>query len=385
MNPAVVLVAICSAIVGVSYGMHSPVVPVFAREQLAADYSQVGLIGTANFLPFMFAPFFIGILLDRLNKSYVLLSGILLNVFSIFILSTVQSTLEVTFYRALAGVAHALFWPSCEVLISVHSAPERRVRNISVFIAAWILGFMVGPLIGKLILNAFDYYTLFQLAAATMAVGIVPSVLLRSYGWPAVQKDLEVRTSSVEVAKEIATHPKLAGVILYYAITFGVVLAVYPAYMSDASLTTEDIEIMFFFFGVSRFATLLLLLVTRISRYGELALALAVSTTAVGMIISFSSTSVLSFAVSIALFGLSTSIFYPVTFSLVTMDTPSGHVGSKLGVYNTLFGAGWTAGPIVAGFASDAFGSGSPYLAFFVIGSTFAAAITIFRKGRNHF
>ncbi|MCY1155905.1 MAG: major facilitator superfamily 1 [Nitrososphaera sp.] len=384
MNPAVVLVAICSAIVGVSYGMHSPVVPVFAREQLAADYSQVGLIGTANFLPFMFAPFFIGILLDRLNKSYVLLSGILLNVFSIFILSTVQSTLEVTFYRALAGVAHALFWPSCEVLISINSPPERRVRNISVFIAAWILGFMVGPLIGKLILNAFDYYTLFQLAAATMAVGIVPSVLLRSYGWPAVQKDLEVRASSVEVAKEIATHPKLAGVILYYAITFGVVLAVYPAYMSDASLTTEDIEIMFFFFGVSRFATLLLL-VTRISRYGELALALAVSTTAVGMIISFSSTSVLSFAVSIALFGLSTSIFYPVTFGLVTMDTPSGHVGSKLGVYNTLFGAGWTAGPIMAGFASDAFGPGSPYLAFFVIGSTFAAAITIFRKGRNHF
>lgn len=384
MNPAVVLVAICSAIVGVSYGMHSPVVPVFAREQLAADYSQVGLIGTANFIPFMFAPFFIGILLDRLNKSYVLLSGILLNVFSIFILSTVQSTLEVTFYRALAGVAHALFWPSCEVLISVNSAPERRVRSISVFIAAWILGFMVGPLIGKLILNAFDYYTLFQLAAAAMAAGIIPSVLLRSYGWPAVQKDLEVRASSVEVAKEIATHPKLAGVILYYAITFGVVLAVYPAYMSDASLTTEDIEIMFFFFGVSRFATLLLL-VTRISRYGELALALAVSTTAVGMIISFSSTSVLSFAVSIALFGLSTSIFYPVTFSLVTMDTPSGRVGSKLGVYNTLFGAGWTAGPIVAGFASDAFGPGSPYLAFFVIGSTFAAAITIFRKGRNHF
>jgi MFS family permease len=384
MNHAIVLVAICSGIVGISYGMHSPIVPVFAREQLAADYSQVGLIGTANYLPYMFAPFFIGILLDRLNKSYVLLSGILLNVFSIFILSSVQSTVEVIPYRALAGFAHALFWPSSEVLISINSAPDRRVRNISVFIAAWILGFMVGPIIGKLILNAFDYYALFQLAAATMAVGIVPAVLLRSYGWPAVQKDLEVRASSVEIAKEIATHPRLSGVILYYAITFGVVLAVYPAYMSDASLTTEDIEVMFFFFGVSRFVTLLLL-VTMISRYGELALALAVSTTAAGMLISFSSTSFLSFAVSIALFGLSTSVFYPVSYSLVTMNTPSGHVGSKLGVYNTLFGAGWTAGPIAAGFASDAFGSGSPYLAFFIIGTTFAAATIIFRKGNNHF
>ena len=193
MNRAVVLIAICSAMVGVSYGMHSPIVPVFAREQLAADCSQVGLIGTVNYLPYMFAPFFVGILLDRLNKSYVLLSGILLNVFSIFLLSIVQSILEIMLYRALTGVAHALFWPSCEVLISINSSMDRRVRNISVFIAAWILGFMVGPIIGKLVLNVFDYSTLFQLAPIILAVGVVPSILLRSYGWPAVQKDLEVQ------------------------------------------------------------------------------------------------------------------------------------------------------------------------------------------------
>jgi MFS family permease len=69
----------------------------------------------------------------------------------------------------------------------------------------------------------------------------------------------------------------------------------------------------------------------------------------------------------------------------VTRNTPSEHVGSKLGVYNSLFGIGWTAGPIMAGFASDAFGSGSPYLAFFIIGTTFTAAIAVFRKDSNHF
>jgi predicted MFS family arabinose efflux permease len=89
------------------------------------------------------------ILLDRFNKSYVLLSGILLNVFSIFLLSIVPSILEIMLYRALTGVAHALFWPSFEVMISINSATDRRVRNISVFIGAWILGFMVGPIIGK--------------------------------------------------------------------------------------------------------------------------------------------------------------------------------------------------------------------------------------------
>jgi MFS family permease len=384
MNRAILLIAICSAIVGTSYGMHSPIVPVFAREQLAAEYSQVGLIGTANYLPYMFAPFFIGMLLDRLNKSYVLVSGIMLNVFSILMLSTVHSTLEVVLYRTLAGVAHALFWPSSEVLTSINSSSESQVRSISMFLGAWILGFMVGPVIGKMILNLFDYSALFQLAAATMAVAVVPSVLLRRYGWPSVQRTREVRAGSVQVIREIIKHPGLGGVILYYAITFGVVLAVYPAYMSDASLTTGDIEMVFFFFGAARFATLTLV-VARVSRYSELSLAFAISTTAVGMIVSFLFPSVLAFAISISLFGLSTSIFYPVSFSLVTRNTPSEHVGSKLGIYNTIFGAGWTAGPIMVGFASDAFGSGSPYLAFFIIGATFAAAIAIFRKDSNHF
>lgn len=378
MNRAVLLVAICAAIVGISYGMHSPVVPVFARDELAADYSQIGLIGMVNYLPYMFAPFFVGMLLDKVNKSYMLVSGMLLNVFSIYMLTTVQTVPELMFYRALAGVAHALFWPSAEVLISTNSPPDKRVKSISTFIASWILGFMVGPLIGKIVLDVSDFFALFQIAAAVMAAGIVPSVILRKFGWPAVQKDLEVRTGTAQILKEVTDHPALSSVILYYAVTFGVMLAVFPAYMSEASLTSQDIEILFFIFGIARFVTLMA--IPRIAVHGILALALAVAATAIAMFISFAFTSILSFAVSIALVGLATSIFYPVTFSIVTRDTPSGRIGSKLGVYNTLFGAGWTAGPVMAGVSSDAFGSGSPYFAFAIAGSILAGSIAIVKK-----
>jgi DHA1 family multidrug resistance protein-like MFS transporter/DHA1 family quinolone resistance protein-like MFS transporter len=358
--------------------MHSPVVPVFARDELAADYSQVGLIGMVNYLPYMFAPFFVGMLLDRINKSSMLVSGILLNIFSIAMLATVQTVPDLMFYRALTGVAHALFWPSAEVLISTNSPPSKRVNSISTFIASWILGFMAGPLIGKLVLDMSDFGTLFQIAAIVMAAGIVPSVILRKYGWPAVQKDLEVRAGLAQIVREVTTHPALSSVILYYAITFGVVLAVFPAYMSEASVTSQDIEILFFVFGIARFATLVM--VPKIAGHGLLALALAVVATAVAMFLSFAFTSILSFAVAIALVGLATSIFYPVTFSLVTRDTPSGEIGAKLGVYNALFGAGWTAGPLMAGIASDAFGSGSPYLAFAIAGSILAGSITVIKK-----
>jgi MFS family permease len=358
--------------------MYSPVVPVFARDELAADYSQVGLIGMVNYLPYMFAPFFVGILLDRINRSSMLVSGLLLNIFSIFMLTTVQTVPDLMFYRALAGVGHAFFWPSAEVLISTNSPPNGRVKSISMFIASWILGFMVGPLFGKLVLDMYDFDTLFQTSAIMMAAGIAPSVFLRKFGWPAVQKDLEVRTGMTQIVKEVTTHPALSSVILYYAITFGVVLAVLPAYMSEASLTSQDIEILFFVFGIARFATLVM--VPKISGHEVLALVLAVAATAIAMFLSFAFTSVLSFAVAIALVGLATSIFYPVTFSLVTRNTPSGQIGAKLGVFNALFGAGWTAGPVMAGIASDAFGSGSPYFAFAIVGGILAGSITVIKR-----
>ena len=125
--------------------MYSPLVPVFSAEEMGADYSQVGLIGMANYIPYMFAPLFVGMMLDRTNKSFVLAGGIALASFSVFMLSFVNDIPEAMFYRLLAGIAHALFWPSSEVLISSSSGQNARVKGIAIFTAAWVGGFMVGP------------------------------------------------------------------------------------------------------------------------------------------------------------------------------------------------------------------------------------------------
>lgn len=384
-NRAILFVSACAAIVGISYGMYSPIVPVFARDVLGADYSEIGLIGTVNYLPYMFAPFFVGMVLDRVNKAYMLAAGIALAVFSVFMLSTVQSVPEIMLWRALAGIAHAFFWPSSEVLISTNSAAETRVKGIAVFTGAWVAGFMVGPLIGRLVLDTYDYGALFQLAGVAMAAALVPSLMLHRYGRPIVaQREVEFRASSMlQVVKEVATYPVVSSVLLYYAVTFGVVLTVYPAYMREASLTDQDIETLFFVFGLSRFATLYF--VGRLARYGTIALAMAVAATAVGMLISFAFASLLTFAVALMLFGLATSIFYPVTLNIVTRNMPAEKMGERLGVYEALFGVGWTIGPIAVGLSSDAFGSSSPYLAFFIIGSALSGAIALSaaRKGNS--
>lgn len=373
---AIAFVAACAAIVGFAYGMHSPIVPVFAREELSADFSQVGVIGMVNFLPYMLAPFFVGMMLDRTNKVFMLSGGIALNIFAIFMLSQANSVPETIVLRGLAGIAHAMFWPSSEVLVSTNTTLEKRVKWISIFIAAWIAGFMTGPLLGKLILDFFDYRVLFQMSAAAISLAIVPALLLIRYGKPVKGEQHQKQSTSLgDIKREFASKPVLSASILYYAVTFGVTLAIYPAYMKDASISDQNIELLFFAFGAARFAVLPL--VQKIAHRGRAALAMAIIVTATGMAISFAFTSIESFAVALMLIGIGTSIFYPVTFNLVTKDAPVEKMGSRLGIFGALFGAGWTSGPIAVGISSDAFGPSSPYLAFFVIGAALASAIAI--------
>jgi MFS family permease len=218
-----------------------------------------------------------------------------------------------------------------------------------------------------------------------MLAAIMPAILLRRNGWPSTMsirkaEEIEMRTGTKQILKEISSYPSVSTVLFYYAITFGVVLAVYPAYMKEASLTDQDIEVLFFVFGASRFVTLYF--AQKVAKYGTKALAAAVAVMAIAMLISFMFTSMLAFAIAMVLIGFATSVFYPVTFNIVTMDTPSGQIGSKLGIYETIYGIGWAAGPIVIGISSDAFGSNSPYLAFFIAGSAIATSIIVFRKNR---
>jgi MFS family permease len=371
MRP-IILAAACAAIVGIAYGMHSPIVPVFAKEELGANFSEVGIIGLANYLPYMVVPLFGGMLLDRINKAYLLILGICLNVFAIFMLSEVTSVGDTTVLRGISGIAHAFFWPSAEVIISTTAPSDKRVKWIAIYTAAWVGGFMIGPLIGKLVLDHFNYRTLFELTALAISLALVPSFLLLGHGRP-----LKVRIYKpfglADIKDEVTSMPAVSAVVLYYAVTFGVLLAIYPAYIKAASISDQDIELLFFVFGIARFVTLPF--VHRVAAMGRTALAVAVAVMATGMAVSFAFTSVWSFTAALVLAGIATSVFYPVTFNFVTRNAPLEKMGAKLGIYEALFGAGWTIGPVGVGLSSDAFGPASPYLAFSVLGVVLTGAI----------
>ena len=363
MNRALFLVNITGLIIGISYGLHGPILPVFAKNVIGASYSELGLIGLANFIPYMFIPLFVGILLDRFNNGYLLVLGASINSASIYLLSVAQSVPEIMGFRIMTGIAHAFFWPPCESIISKESTEVNRVKNISWFTMFFVLGFMIGPLLGTLFLEELDisYRILFQVTAFILATAILSSLLVSRRN----RKDHHERFTFTSL-KELKKFPEVIVLLIFCTSSFGIILSIYPAFLNDNGMADTDILFLYFVFGVSRIITLTL--GAKLSRKTSQTLIAATASISLGLAISVISNSIVLFGVAIILMGFGFSIFFPLTLEIILSKTRKGISGKVIGAYETIFGVGWAIGPTLGGPISQTMGENIPYLVFFIIG-----------------
>jgi MFS family permease len=363
MNKVLVLVYTIACAVGVAYGAHAPLVPVFAKEDLNATYFDIGIIGMANYLPYMFAPALVGLLLDRFNRGSILSAGVAMGILSVFLLSLTNNVVDVMLVRALTGIAHAFFWPPAEAIVATAASPERRVQAISKFTMAWVAGYMAGPLIGAAIFESFGFRTLFAYSSAIMIVALAAALLLIRQGKGVYQEKFSVSN----VFSIIKINPKISVLVIYYSAAFGIVLTIFPAYLKDNTINEFSIGILFFIFGLSRLFTLPF--THKFARQERASIFVATQAIAFAMLIAYSMTMFSFFSLSLIMFGFAFSLYFPLTLNLITKNVPRNMVGTSVGVYETVFGIGWTIGPIISGIAADAFGSSIPYISMFIIGA----------------
>ena len=363
MNRKLALVYITGLLIGISYGLHGPLLPLFAKNVIGASYAELGLIGFANFIPYMFFPLFVGIFLNRFNNGHLLSIGVIMNSASVYLLSIAQSVPEIMGFRIITGVAHAFFWPPCEAIISNVSKGKTRVRNIATFTGFFTTGFMIGPLFGSILLENFDatYRIIFEIAAYVLAASLVSSLVL-SKNKPLIKHE----KFSFSSLKEIAKFPHVIMLLIYCTASFGIILSIYPAFLNDRAMTIVDVEILFFVFGISRILTLAV--AGKLAKHTSLTLIIAVFSISIGLGISFFVETIIEFAIALILLGFGFSIFFPLTLEIILSKTRRAISGTMIGAYETTFGIGWASGPITAGLISQFFGNDAPYLVFFIIG-----------------
>jgi MFS family permease len=363
MNKTLALVNITGLIIGISYGIHNPIVPIFAKNEIGASYAELGLIGLANFVPYMFIPVLVGLLIGRFNNGRLLSIGIILNVVSVYLLSLARTVPEIMALRAMTGVAHAFFWPPAEAIISNSSDGSSRVKNIGQFTGFFVSGFMIGPLAGTFLLEGLDltYRMLFEVATFIMAAAIISSVKIAKKDYK--EKQTKFSFSGI---KDVAKFPLVVVILIYCASSFGIILTIYPAFLNDRSMSATEIEILYFVFGAARVTTLAL--TAKLARHTGLVLVSSTAAISAGLAMSFFSHSILEFAGAMVLMGFGFSIIFPLTLEIILRKIPKESSGATIGAYETTFGIGWAVGPITAGLISEFSANSMPYAVFFVIG-----------------
>lgn len=375
MNRTLILVNITAILIGTSYGMHNPLVPIFAKNELDASYADLGLIGLANFVPYIFIPVFVGALLGRFNNGRILSLGIIINSSSVYLLSLARSVPEVMALRAMTGVAHAFFWPPAESIISNESTPESRIKNIARFTGFFVSGFMIGPLIGSFLLEGMDasYRLVFEIATFVLAASIIFAIQVARK-----HKSQPHSKFSFSGIREMTKFPHVIAILIYCASAFGMILAIHPAFLNDRHMSATSIEILYFVFGVSRVITLAF--AERLARHTTKTLLASTLCISAGLLLSFFSESIVQFGIAMAIMGFGFSVIFPLILEIILRRVRRETSGVIIGAYETTFGIGWAIGPIVSGMISQFSGNSTPYLVFFAAGIGISAMSAIKRK-----
>ena len=375
MNRVLILVNLTGLIIGISYGLHGPILPIFAKNVIGATYSELGIIGLANFVPYMFIPLFVGILLDRMNNAHLLAIGAAINSASIYLLSIAQSVPELLGFRVMTGVAHAFFWPPCESIISNESTEKNRVKNISWFTMFFVMGFMIGPLLGTAFLENLDvtYRILFQIAAFILAAGIITALL-------ASRKRVKIHHErfSFSAIKDMKKFPEVITLLIFCTSSFGIILTIFPAFLNDKGMDATDVLYLFFAFGISRVVSLAL--AGKFAKKTSQTLIAATLAVSIGLAISVVADSIITFGIALVLMGFGFSIFFPLTLEIILSKTKKGISGKIIGAYETIFGLGWALGPTIGGPITHSFGDETPYIIFSIIGIGITILAIISRK-----
>jgi MFS family permease len=272
-------------------------------------------------------------------------------------------------------VAHAFFWPPCESIISNESTEKNRVKNISWFTMFFVMGFMIGPLLGTAFLENLDitYRILFQIAAFILAAAIITALL-------ASRKRIKVHHErfSFSAIKDMKKFPEVITLLIFCTSSFGIILTIFPAYLNDKGMNATDVLYLFFAFGISRVISLAL--AGKFAKRTSQTLIAATLAVSIGLAISVVADSIITFGIALVLMGFGFSIFFPLTLEIILSKTKKGISGKIIGAYETIFGLGWAVGPTIGGPITQSFGDETPYIIFSIIGVGITILAIISRK-----
>ncbi len=345
--------------IAIGCGLVAPVLPAYARSVDVGVAAASVVVSVFAFFRLAFAPAG-GVLVSRLGERPIYLAGLLIVAVSSLATAFAQSYWQLLVFRGLGGIGSTMFTVSAMALLVRLAPPSIRGRVSSAYASAFLIGGMVGPVVGGALASfglrvPFVVYAVaLVIAAASVALRLSGASLRPDPGKP-VNPPMLLR----EALGESAYRASLASAFANGWSNFGVRVAVLPQF---AVAVHDDTWVAGLALAVAAVGTAATLQVAgRLAdRLGRRPLVIAgLLITALGLGLIGLSGDLLVLLLLSAVSGLGAGLLNPgqqATVADLVGSERSG--GSVLATFQMAQDSGAIVGPVLIGLVADAFGFG---------------------------
>jgi MFS transporter, DHA1 family, tetracycline resistance protein len=343
-------------------GIVYPFLPFLALSLGATPLLVSLLLVTDTATILLLAPFW-GRLSDRIGRRRVIFLGLATAPFAYLLLAYADSLAMLFVARAVAGVSNAVI-PVIQAFVADRTCTSTRVRGMANVNSAYGVAFIVGPLIGTLLLGAGDDYRSAAFGACGFAVLaiLLTAALARgdknSAGAPAVGLALPPRGI---LASPLCLAPIAIMAVLSFAYaSMESTLGLWSSRM--LAWDARDVSLGFTLAGSAAVFALWVLVPPLCARFGEGRVTAGASAAMVaGMMLFVFWPSDLAVSAALILLGAGIASCLSCLQALLSKAAPDAVQGSALGVNHAVLSLARILGPIWGGFALGSLGSGWPY------------------------
>jgi MFS family permease len=229
--PGEIWVLVGSAfVIAIGYGLISPVLPAYARSFDVGVAAASVVVSAFAFFRLVFAPVG-GALVTRLGERPVYLTGLLVVAASSLATAFAQSYTQLLVLRGLGGIGSTMFTVSAMALLVRLAPPAIRGRVSSAYASAFLIGGMLGPVIGGL-LATFGLRLPFVVYAVALVIAAAVVGVRLSHA--RLQPSAEAPREPAMLLREALSHATYrAALVSAFAngwCNFGVRVAVLPQF-----------------------------------------------------------------------------------------------------------------------------------------------------------
>ncbi|HST89793.1 MAG TPA: MFS transporter, partial [Ktedonobacterales bacterium] len=247
-TPPVLLLA---ATVGVSFlglGFVMPLRALYGR-QIGATSGEIGLMASVALLTgFLTAPG-VGWLSDRFGHRTILWIGVLAHALLVLAYIPVGDPVLLIGLRGLEGIAIVSVLPPARALMNTLAPRSRQGEALALVSSAQMAGILMGPAAGTILASRVGYTPSFLLASIPLFTGAACALLFlpgRAAAHAAADGALATAAASLFTSPLLLAY----GLGAVYAVTNGVIQAIWSIYMADAGASLPLIGLSYTVFAL---------------------------------------------------------------------------------------------------------------------------------------